>query len=374
MGKELLQGYYNNEETGGISTFSVVVDDGYLDKSVCKNIEEVGDNYPNLLEITDFDSPEIIRWKERENEEALREYREEQEQKRNKQKDEMYLHLDDDLYETISDESIAWEIQKERDEEEERSNKKREKKSKKAQVCAGDGKQRRKNDYYATPKEAMDSLFEKITIDPQDVILEPCSGQGFISKYLELMRLNVISTELNEFSMVTDDYGETFKPVKNYGVTGIDFLTNDIFVYLGENGYEYKDDGCIDTIITNPPFSYDIDFVLQSFNVARKRVIMLLKLNALSTQIRRNLLWNDGYIDIEELIKLEPKKYLRYEKYFKGHPINNFNLKNIFIIPYRLLFDGYNNNTPLEFMWVEWENNARMDEANISWCKNRKGK
>jgi len=44
MGKELLQGYYNNEETGGISTFSVVVDDGYLDKSVCKNIEEMGNN------------------------------------------------------------------------------------------------------------------------------------------------------------------------------------------------------------------------------------------------------------------------------------------------------------------------------------------
>lgn len=44
MGKELLQGYYNNEETGGISTFSVVTDDGYSNKSICENIEEVGDN------------------------------------------------------------------------------------------------------------------------------------------------------------------------------------------------------------------------------------------------------------------------------------------------------------------------------------------
>ena len=60
MGKELLQGYYNNEETGGISIFSVVTDDGYLNKSICENIEEVGDNM---------------------------------------QKDGMYL--DDDLYETI---------------------------------------------------------------------------------------------------------------------------------------------------------------------------------------------------------------------------------------------------------------------------------
>ncbi len=315
-----------------------------------ENVEDI-DNFNDLnnlndldlLEITDFDSPEIIKWKAKENFKLIEEYKNDIKELKRKEEERRELRF-----------------------------KEFKKKSSKAQVCAGDGKQRRENDYYSTPKEALDSLFEKITIDKNDTILEPCCAEGAISKYLELLRLNVISTELNEFSQVTKDYGKTFAPVKNYGNTGIDFLSLDIDKFLTNNGYSYQNDGYVDVICTNPPFSHDIEFILKSFQVARKRVIMLLKLNFLSTQIRKNLLWgNYAEIDIDKLIKEEPKKYSKYKKYFMNEPCKIWKAKNIFVIPYRLLFDGYNYSTPLEFIWVEWECNY-TGNTNIDWFNNRK--
>jgi hypothetical protein len=262
-------------------------------------------------------------------------------------------------------------------------------KSNKAQVASGSGEERRVGDYYPTPQNVLDDLLSKISIDVREVILEPCAGEGAISKHLESIGCKVISTELNSHSMITHDYGETFTPSRNYGENiGIDFLTDDIFQFFQDKGIEYKNSGWVDTICTNPPFCADIEFILQSFIIARKRVMFLMKLNCLSTTIRKDLLWDfQGWHNLEES---KQRKYRQYKKFiekddawdflfktgvfpeyyegcFKSVDYKNFKLKNIFIIPYRLLFEGYSQTTPLEFCWIVFENDFNIKGASIEW-------
>jgi hypothetical protein len=279
--------------------------------------------------------------------------------------------------------------ERKKEEEERKKAKKSNSKSTKAQVASGSGQERRVGDYYSTPKNPLDDLMRKIFIDVREVILEPCTGEGAISKYLENMGCNkVISTELNSHSMITCDYGETFTPSRNYGNTGINFLSEDIFKFFYDNGIQYKNNGWVDTILTNPPYCADIEFILQSFIVARKRVIMLMKLNCLSTTIRKDLLWDyNGWHQLDEGKQEKYRKYKKfiekedawnfllktgvfpahYEECFKNNSIRNFKLKDIFIIPYRLLFEGYSQTTPLEFIWIVFKNDYNIKGVNIEW-------
>lgn len=278
--------------------------------------------------------------------------------------------------------------ERKREQEERKKEKKESKKSTKAQVASGSGEERREGDYYPTPSNVLDGLLSKISIDVREVILEPCAGEGAISKCLEGMGCNILSTELNSHSMITCDYGETFTPSRNYGNVGVNFLTDDIFKFFQDKGIEYKNNGWVDTVLTNPPYCADIEFILQSFIVARKRVIMLMKLNCLSTTIRKDLLWDfKGWHNLNEG---KQKKYAQYKKFiekedawnflfkagvfpahyeecFKGNGIRNFKLKDIFIIPYRLLFEGYSQTTPLEFIWIVFNNDYNIKGANIEW-------
>lgn len=115
---------------------------------------------------------------------------------------------------------------------------------------------------------------------------------------------------------------------------------------------------------------------------------MLMKLNCLSTTIRKDLLWDfKGWHNLNEG---KQKKYAQYKKFiekedawnflfkagvfpahyeecFKGNGIRNFKLKDIFIIPYRLLFEGYSQTTPLEFIWIVFNNDYNIKGANIEW-------
>ena len=275
-----------------------------------------------------------------------------------------------------------------REEGERKKIKKSNLKSTKAQVASGSGEERRVGDYYPTPKNVLDDLLNKISIDVRETILEPCSGEGAISKYLEDLGCKVISTELNSHSMITHDYGETFTPSRNYGNIGVNFLNNDIFNFFQKKGIKYENKGWVDSIVTNPPFCADIEFILQSFAIARKRVIMLIKLNFLSTAIRKDLLWDfKGWYNLSEKKQEKYRNYKKfidkegawefllqtevfpahYEHCFKFDSFKNFKLKDIFIIPYRLLFDGYSQTTPLEFIWVVFENDFNIKGANISW-------
>lgn len=229
--------------------------------------------------------------------------------------------------------------------------------STKAQIASGDGFNRNKNDFYPTPKYALDSLFSIINDIHQDgIILEPCCGIGNISKYLEdKLYRNVMSFELNKYSELTNDYGKTYFKVENYGNTGINFLEESIFDYINLYGNIMFDTGKIDYIITNPPFSEDINFILRSFAIARRKVIMLLKLNHLSSKIRKELIWNNKETNILELSSKEPKKYNKHIDYFIKNNHLLFRVKNIIVLTKRLKFEGFKHSTPLEFMWVEWE-------------------
>ena len=120
---------------------------------------------------------------------------------------------------------------------------------------------RANNDYYATDPIAVDMLLELESFNQN--ILEPCCGEGHISKPLIAHGFNVTSRDLVD---------------RGYGDTGIDFLeTTEVF------------DG---DIITNPPYSLAPQFVEKAMQIIPDghKVAMLLKIQFLEGKKRRQLL------------------------------------------------------------------------------------
>lgn len=113
------------------------------------------------------------------------------------------------------------------------------------------------NDYYATHPDSVKALLlvEKITYPA----LEPACGEGHIAKLLEG---EVTATDL---------------VYRGYGDGGKDFLL------------EYERDQ-FSTVITNPPFNLFTEFVRRGLEVARDKVIMFGKLQALEGQKRASYL------------------------------------------------------------------------------------
>ena len=112
------------------------------------------------------------------------------------------------------------------------------------------------NDYYATPPIATELLLGLETFNTD--ILEPCAGQGHISKVLEKYGYNVESFDLI-------DRG------------GVDFL-------------QYNETVDKD-IITNPPYAQAAEFVEHAMDIITDghKVAMFLKLTFLEGQGRRAL-------------------------------------------------------------------------------------
>jgi len=105
------------------------------------------------------------------------------------------------------------------------------------------------NDFYATHPDSVKALLEvEAILYPA---LEPACGEGHISRLLEPYTTK--STDLID---------------RGYGNVGIDFLTSE---FLGE----------YNTVITNPPFNLFQEFVEKALKVAKKKVIMFGKLQAL---------------------------------------------------------------------------------------------
>jgi hypothetical protein len=115
------------------------------------------------------------------------------------------------------------------------------------------------NDFYATHPDSTKALLEV-----EEIIypaLEPACGEGHISKLLDG---EVLSTDLI---------------YRGYGEGGVDFLT-----------YDFSEYGDINTIITNPPFNLFQEFVSRALDIAKKKVIMFGKLQALEGQKRATFL------------------------------------------------------------------------------------
>lgn len=115
------------------------------------------------------------------------------------------------------------------------------------------------NDYYATDPKAVEMLMQLEQFD--DVILEPCCGEGHISEVLKKYYPFVESHDL-----IDRGYGEGPK----------DFLTTE----------HWPGD-----IITNPPYKYASDFVRKAMEIIDEghKVAMFLKLTFLEGKARANL-------------------------------------------------------------------------------------
>jgi hypothetical protein len=124
--------------------------------------------------------------------------------------------------------------------------------------------ERAEDDFYATQPKTVKSLLDVFPL--KGSVLEPSCGMGHISEVLKEYYPNqeVISTDLT---------------YRGYGEGNIDFLTHD---------YNRK----FDNIITNPPFSLAKEFVEKGLEITNDKVIMLLKIQFLEGQARKDFLMN----------------------------------------------------------------------------------
>ena len=97
---------------------------------------------------------------------------------------------------------------------------------------------RQPHDFYATDPQAIDGLLNFYQLP--NPILEPCCGNGSLSRRLEEFGYTVISEDLFEYG---------------FGTSGIDFLQRNTMP-----------DDC-ECILTNPPYSQALDFVLHALDI-----------------------------------------------------------------------------------------------------------
>ena len=138
--------------------------------------------------------------------------------------------------------------------------------------------QRQPNDFYPTPRSATMALLNNESFTGS--ILEPCSGQGHISKVLEEY---YPESDISSYDLQDDCYG----------IGGVDFLEQ------SENFYGYPQN-----IITNPPYKKATEFVLQAKQIAEHKIAMLLKLNALAGLRRYKKIWADKRFPLKKVIVL----------------------------------------------------------------------
>lgn len=120
--------------------------------------------------------------------------------------------------------------------------------------------EREENDYYATHPKAIEMLLELEEFDKN--ILEPCCGEGHISKVLEKHNHNVRSMDLIN---------------RGYGESGIDFLQFNEVVDAD--------------IITNPPYKLAQEFIEHAMDIITEghKVAMFLKLTFLESSGRKEM-------------------------------------------------------------------------------------
>lgn len=131
---------------------------------------------------------------------------------------------------------------------------------KKAEKIAGFGNNRSKGDFYPTPDFVLIPILEREIFEGN--ILEPCCGEGHISKELIKKGFDVTSCDLYD---------------RGYGETGKDFL------FMPEPK-------SFDNIITNPPYNLAMEFAKTSLIVARKKVALMMKINFLEGVKRKPFL------------------------------------------------------------------------------------
>lgn len=167
--------------------------------------------------------------------------------------------------------------------------------------------ERQAEDYYATDPVAVEMLLEKETFSHK--ILEPCAGQGHISKVLEAHGYEVESRDLID---------------RGYGKGGMDFL-------------KCTDKDLPISIISNPPYRYAQEFVEKGLEVVAEghKCAWFLKLTFLEGKERRKMFESTppkivyvsssrltcGKNGVEWMPSCIAYAWYIFEKGFKGDPI-----------------------------------------------------
>ena len=136
--------------------------------------------------------------------------------------------------------------------------------------------ERVENDYYATDPESTRALLREVVFAP-GVILEPCCGEGHISKELEKALPN---NAVSSFDLIDRGYGEG----------GVDFLKTKF------------EDKKYSSVISNPPYKLAKEFIEKSLKLTTDKVAMFLKIQFLEGQARK------------EWLKKSPLKYVYIRK------------------------------------------------------------
>lgn len=127
-------------------------------------------------------------------------------------------------------------------------------------------KVRERNDYYATPPVAVERLLELEEFHGRR-ILEPCCGEGHISKVLE-RRYEVVSNDLID---------------RGFGNPGIDFLGDEITEWDGD-------------IVMNPPYGLSMEFVVKALDILSpgRKLAAFLKLTFAEGKARRKAIFDEN--------------------------------------------------------------------------------
>jgi hypothetical protein len=145
----------------------------------------------------------------------------------------------------------------------------RDTRSRLARSIAPDPVHRDPDDYYVTPRKAIDSLLDAEPI--RGPVWEPACGNGAISLALMARSIEVHSTDIA-------DHG--------YGASGLDFL------FCARPRFSFK------TMLTNPPFKLAQQFVQRALLLDCEKVIVLERLSWLESQRRRRFFENSPFARI----------------------------------------------------------------------------
>ena len=189
------------------------------------------------------------------------------------------------------------------------------KKNKQAQIMAGSGKERRKNDRYETPPWAVEALFKRESFN-EGIILEPACASGNISRVIDRLYPDCgIHTDICLDNIYK---GSIFESV--------DFLKYNIEELIGK--FKYTDQlwrpEKADFIVTNPPYSLFSEFVLKAKEVCKQKFAFFIKTNGLHGIKRYKEIYSD----------------------------KEFPLARVYLFDRRVNFDGFTVSNTLESCWI----------------------
>ena len=130
---------------------------------------------------------------------------------------------------------------------------------------------REPDDFYSTDPKAVRALMNRMQVNKDTLIYECACGSGNLSKELESMGYNVLSTDLKD---------------RGFGIVGVDFLKVD-----------KVPEGCM--ILTNPPYKYTTEFIAHSMELLPMGgvVALLLNISYLSGLARYRDIYSKGWLE-----------------------------------------------------------------------------